>query len=347
MIWEAQYGDFINGAQVVVDEFVASARSKWGQTPSLVLLLPHGAEGQGPDHSSGRLERFLELAAEINLRIANCTTAAQYFHLLRRQAALLRTDPLPLVVMTPKRLLRHPLVSSPLRDLAEGGWQPVLDDAAVRDRPDAVERLVVCSGKIAVDLAESAGRKDHPELAIVRLEQLYPFPDDAVRAVLTRYARVRDVCWVQEEPENMGAWTFVQPRFAAVLGGGRRGGLHSRAPNASPAEGSHARYAVAQAQLIQQALESRVAGGAARKRGEVAGRGHQHRCADRRRVRSRGPGAPLAEARGRGGGRRRGPRRARDGEGELRGDCGGGGPAHARRAAGRRRCSTGGRTRRR
>ncbi|HLJ59763.1 MAG TPA: 2-oxoglutarate dehydrogenase E1 component [bacterium] len=261
VIWEAQYGDFINGAQVVVDEFIASARSKWGQTPSLVLLLPHGAEGQGPDHTSGRLERFLELAAEINLRIANCTTAAQYFHLLRRQAALLRTDPLPLVVMTPKRLLRHSLVSSLLQDLAEGGWQPVLDDAAVRDRPDAVERLVVCSGKIAVDLAESAGRKDHPELAIVRLEQVYPFPEDAVRAVLTRYARVRDMCWVQEEPENMGAWTFVQPLLAAVLGGGRVECL-SRAPNASPAEGSHARYAAAQAQLIQQALESRVAGGA-------------------------------------------------------------------------------------
>ncbi len=268
VVWEAQYGDFINGAQVVVDEFVASARSKWGQTPSLVLLLPHGAEGQGPDHSSGRLERFLELAAETNLRIANCTTAAQYFHLLRRQAALLRTDPLPLVVMTPKRLLRHPLVSSPLRDLAEGGWQPVLDDPEVRDHPDAVERLVVCSGKIAVDLTESAARKDHPELAIVRLEQLYPFPDEALRAVLRRYARVRAVCWVQEEPENMGAWTFVQPRLTAALGSERRVARISRVPNASPAEGSHARYAVAQAQLIQQALEARVPGGAGAQAGE-------------------------------------------------------------------------------
>src|SRR5262249_11208668 len=143
VLWEAQYGDFVNGAQVHLDEFVTSARAKWGQTPSLVLLLPHGYEGQGPDHSSARLERFLELAAETNMRIANCTTAAQYFHLLRRQALLLKTDPLPLIVMTPKSLLRHPLVASPLRELSKGSWQPVLDDSEARENAANIRRLIL------------------------------------------------------------------------------------------------------------------------------------------------------------------------------------------------------------
>ena len=152
---KAQYGDFIDGAQVIIDEFIASARNKWGQTPSLVLLLPHGYEGQGPDHSSGRPERFLNLAAETNLRIANCTTAAQYFHLLRRQAHLLTVDPLPLIVMTPKSLLRHPAVASSLNDLAGGHWQPLIDDVNARSHAEQVRRLIWCSGKVYFDLTAS------------------------------------------------------------------------------------------------------------------------------------------------------------------------------------------------
>jgi 2-oxoglutarate dehydrogenase E1 component len=145
VIWEGQYGDFINGAQVMLDQFVTSARAKWGQTPSLVLLLPHGYEGQGPEHSSARPERFLGAAADINLRLANCTTAAQYFHLLRRQALLLTTDPLPLVVLTPKSLLRHPLVASAPREFAEGAWRPVIDDVEAQARAREVTRVVFCS----------------------------------------------------------------------------------------------------------------------------------------------------------------------------------------------------------
>ncbi|MDP6055063.1 MAG: thiamine pyrophosphate-dependent enzyme, partial [Candidatus Latescibacteria bacterium] len=152
VLWEAQYGDFIDGAQIIIDEFLVSARAKWGQTPSLVLLLPHGFEGQGPDHSSGLLERFLGFAADINMRIANCTTAAQYFHLLRRQARLLKVDPLPLIVMTPKSLLRHPSVASPVRDFAEGAWQPIIEDEEALKAPDQVRRLVFCSGKVFVDM---------------------------------------------------------------------------------------------------------------------------------------------------------------------------------------------------
>jgi 2-oxoglutarate dehydrogenase E1 component len=209
VIWEAQYGDFINGAQVIIDEFLTSGRAKWGLTPSMVMLLPHGYEGQGPDHSSARPERFLEAAGDFNLRVANCTTAAQYFHLLRRQAALLLTDPLPLVVLTPKSLLRHPLVASRAVDLAEGRWQPVLPD--VEARPDRVRRVVLCSGKVAVDLVSSELRANSPEVAIVRVEQIYPFPWDDLKAVLEFYPKLTEVVWLQEEPENMGAWEFVRP----------------------------------------------------------------------------------------------------------------------------------------
>jgi 2-oxoglutarate dehydrogenase E1 component len=253
VIWEAQYGDFINGAQVMIDEFVTSARAKWGQTPSLVLLLPHGYEGQGPDHCSGRLERFLESAAEINMRIANCTTSAQYFHLLRRQALLLKTDPLPLVVMTPKSLLRHPSVASPPRDLAESGWQPVIDDAQARPQRELVRRLILSSGKIYVDLATSKYRGESPGVAIVRIEQLYPFPIGELKSVLDSYFSLEEVVWVQEEPENMGAWTYAQPRLINIIDG--RLPLHylGRPSSSSPAEGSASWHAVNQAALIEQA----------------------------------------------------------------------------------------------
>ncbi len=258
VIWEAQYGDFVNGAQVVVDEFIVSARAKWGQTPSLVLLLPHGAEGQGPDHSSGRLERFLALGAETNLRVAVPTTAAQYFHLLRRQAALLRTDPLPLVVMTPKSLLRHPRAASSLQALADGRWLPVLDDAEAQDRPDEVRCVLLGSGKITVELAESDLRQARADVAIVRLEQLYPFPAAALRAVLDRYPHLDALRWVQEEPRNMGAWPFVAAPLAALAGTQRPVQCISRPANASPAEGSHARHVLTQHILLRWALDPHV-----------------------------------------------------------------------------------------
>jgi 2-oxoglutarate dehydrogenase E1 component len=253
VIWEAQYGDFINGAQVILDEFVTSGRAKWGQTPSLVLLLPHAYEGQGPDHSSGRLERFLQAAAETNMRIANCTTAAQYFHLLRRQAGLLETDPLPLVVMTPKSLLRHPQVASPLRDLAEGGWQPVIDDAEVE--PDQVRRLILCSGKVYVDLITSDHRKDHPAIAIARLEQIYPCPIEALQNLLTNYPKLEEVVWLQEEPVNMGAWSFLQPILTRVIDGRWPLQYLGRPRSSSPSEGSLAWHQRSQSALIELAYK--------------------------------------------------------------------------------------------
>ena len=256
VVWEAQYGDFLNGAQVILDEFVTSARAKWGLQPTLVFLLPHGYEGQGPDHSSARPERILEAAADINLRFANCSTAAQYFHLLRRQALLLRTDPLPLFILTPKSLLRHPAVASTPRDLAEGRFLPVIDDDAARSRPNAIRRLVLCSGKVFVDVAatEKSGsaRRD---VAICRVEQLYPFPVESLRAVLSGYPMLRDVVWLQEEPENMGAWEFVRPLIEELIAGRWPLRYVGRARSSSPAEGSAAWHQMTQQALIERVFE--------------------------------------------------------------------------------------------
>ncbi|MCR4373647.1 MAG: 2-oxoglutarate dehydrogenase E1 component, partial [Acidobacteria bacterium] len=251
VIWEAQYGDFINGAQVVLDEFVLSARAKWGQEPSLVFLLPHAHEGQGPDHASARPERFLQLAADTNMRVVNCTTAAQYFHVLRRQAAVLVSDPLPLIILTPKSLLRHPFVASSPLELATGRWQAVIDDPAVAD-PKAVTRLILCSGKIAVDLLTHANRAAAAQVAICRVEQLYPFPAAALEDVLRRYPRVAETVWLQEEPENMGAWDFVRPLLQDLAGAASLSVI-ARPRSSSPAEGSAARHARNQEELIARA----------------------------------------------------------------------------------------------
>jgi 2-oxoglutarate dehydrogenase E1 component len=255
VIWEAQYGDFINAAQVIIDEFITSARPKWELTPSLVLWLPHGYEGQGPDHASARLERFLQLAAQINLRIANCTTASQFFHLLRRQAALLESDPLPLIVMTPKSLLRHPLVASPPRLLAEDVWHPVLDDERARQDQDRIRCLILCSGKISIDLITHELREENEATAIVRLEQLYRFPANELEEIFDSYPNLEAITWVQEEPKNMGAWTFVQPRLREIIR--QRWPLRyvGRIENASPAEGSAAWHATNQAAIIKQAYQ--------------------------------------------------------------------------------------------
>ncbi len=256
VLWEAQYGDFDNGGQTIIDEYVVSARAKFGQTPSLVLLLPHGYEGAGPDHSSARLERFLSMAADTNLRIANATTAAQYFHLLRRQALLLGSDPLPLIVLTPKSLLRNPLVASSLNDLAKGHWQPVIDDADAD--PKSVRRVILCSGKIYIDLVSSKFRAAAKDVALVRVEQLYPFPADDLRPVIKRYAQAEEVVWTQEEPENMGAWEFARPLLADLLGGALPPRYLGRPRSSSPAEGSLAAHNFNQAALIEQAFSHEV-----------------------------------------------------------------------------------------
>jgi 2-oxoglutarate dehydrogenase E1 component len=258
VLWEAQYGDFINGAQIVLDEYLTSGRAKWGMAPSLVLLLPHGYEGQGPDHSSARLERFLNAAADTNMRVANCTTAAQYFHLLRRQALLLGTDPLPLVVMTPKSLLRHPFTASTPAELADGKFLRVIDDGEAAAQPSKVRRLVLCSGKVAVDLFTSERRKGNANVAIVRVEQLYPFPDDLIRDVLARYPKLREVCWVQEEPENMGAWEFARPLLEPILDGRWPLRYIGRSRNSSPSEGSSSWHAANQRAIVDQVFDAKA-----------------------------------------------------------------------------------------
>jgi 2-oxoglutarate dehydrogenase E1 component len=257
VLWEAQYGDFVNGAQVMLDEFVLSARAKWGQEPSLVLLLPHGHEGQGPDHASARPERFLQLAADINMRVANCTTAAQYFHLLRRQASLLTRDPLPLVVLTPKSLLRHPAVASTPRELAEGRWLKVIEDTAANAASGNIRRLVFCSGKIAVDLLTSRFKSASPHVAVARVEQIYPLPVSEMLGAIERYPRLEEVVWVQEEPENMGLWDFVRPLLEGLVGT-RRFAVLARPRSSSPAEGSAARHAQNQERLVEQAFDVKL-----------------------------------------------------------------------------------------
>lgn len=255
VIWEAQYGDFINNAQTVIDEFVLSGRAKWGLTPSLVFLLPHGNEGMGPDHSSARIERFLGLAAETNVRIAYPSTAAQYFHLLRRQSLLLKTDPLPLIVFTPKGLLRHPLVASSPEQLTEGTWQSVIDDTDLARNKKKIETLILCSGRIYVDLATNDLRKENSTIAIARLEQLYPLPHEALDGLISAYSHLKRIIWAQEEPLNMGAWNYLRPRLRQLIG--ERLPLHyvGRPESSSPAEGSSTLYRINQRALIDQAFK--------------------------------------------------------------------------------------------
>jgi 2-oxoglutarate dehydrogenase E1 component len=259
VIWEAQYGDFVNGAQVIIDQFVTSGRAKWALQPSLVFLLPHGHEGQGPEHSSARPERFVQAAADINMRVVNCTTAAQYFHLLRRQAALLRRDPLPLIVLTPKSLLRHPLVASTPMELAEGRFRSVIDDQEARQRASSVRRLVLCSGKVYVDLLSSDRRQSSPNVAVCRVEQLAPFPRVALREAIDGYPSLAEVAWLQEEPENMGAWDWVRGQLEEVLEERCPLRYIGRVRSASPSEGSAAWHQINQRKLTDEAftLDSR------------------------------------------------------------------------------------------
>jgi 2-oxoglutarate dehydrogenase E1 component len=254
VLWEAQFGDFANGAQVIIDQFLVAARAKWGQEPSLVLLLPHGYEGQGPEHSSGRLERFLQMAAQDNIRVANCTTSAQYFHLLRRQAALLPIDRRPLILMTPKSLLRHPMAAAAPDSLTHGTFKPVLDDPRAEDHRDEVTRLILCSGKVFVDLESSEARAETTGVAIARVEQLAPFQNTALRELIGEYPNLVELVWLQEEPKNMGAWTYMEPRLRELSGGDLPIRYIGRPERASPAEGSAERHASEQERIVSEAF---------------------------------------------------------------------------------------------
>jgi len=237
VLWEAQFGDFANGAQVIIDQFIASAEDKWRQATRLAMLLPHGSEGQGPEHSSARIERYLQLCADGNMQVCNATTPAQYFHLLRRQ--MRQPDAKPLVVFTPKSLLRLPAASSPLSELVSGGFLSCLRDP---DAPDAVavERLVFCSGKVYYDLRAERERRGQRRSAVLRLEQLYPFPADRLRELVAAYPGAREALWVQEEPRNMGAFSFVRPLLEGILPPGTGLRYVGRAPSSSPATGNAA-----------------------------------------------------------------------------------------------------------
>jgi 2-oxoglutarate dehydrogenase E1 component len=250
VLWEAQFGDFVNGAQIILDQFLSSGLSKWGQTSRLTLLLPHGYEGNGPEHSSARLERFLQLAAQENIRIANCTTAAQYFHLLRRQA--LTPAARPLVVMTPKGLLRLKDASSTLADLAEGAFAPVLDDPSADH--DAVTRLVLCSGKVYYDIVGHEDRAKAGNVGVARVEQLYPFPVEAASELVRSYGNLRELVWTQEEPQNMGAWRAIRHRLEEAKGPAVALKYAGRPWRASPSEGYPTAHLREQDRIVREAL---------------------------------------------------------------------------------------------
>lgn len=256
VLWEAQFGDFANAAQVIVDQFIISGEKKWGHLSGLVLLLPHGLEGMGPEHSSARLERFLRLAAEDNIQVANPTTPAQYFHLLRRQA--LRQWRKPLVVMTPKSLLRHPKSVSALDDLATGRFQRIIPDETPVAAASQINRVILCSGKIYFELAEHREKLKRTDVAIVRVEQLYPLPAELLQSALASYRAGTPVFWVQEEPENMGAWYDFRVRFGDQLFGRWPFAGISRPASASPACGSANAHKREQAALIAQAFGEKL-----------------------------------------------------------------------------------------
>jgi 2-oxoglutarate dehydrogenase E1 component len=256
VLWEAQFGDFANGAQVIIDQFIASGEAKWLRASGLVMLLPHGYEGQGPEHSSARLERYLQLCAEDNMQVANCTTPANYFHLLRRQ--MHRDFRKPLVVVTPKSLLRHKLAVSRLEDFTgDSHFMRIISDPSPPADAD-VKRLVLCSGKIAYDLIEARDKAGDRNTSVVRLEQLYPFPADPLIVRLKRMTNLQEVVWAQEEPKNNGAWDFAQPRLERCLAEAEvrpaRPRYAGRSPSASPATGLAKRHAAEQAALIADAL---------------------------------------------------------------------------------------------
>ena len=251
VLWEAQFGDFANGAQPIIDQFIASAESKWQRMSGIVLLLPHGYEGQGPEHSSARLERFLQLCAQNNLQVCNPTHPAQYFHVLRRQ--MHRNFRKPLVLLTPKSLLRDERSASPLADFTEGSFRPVIDDPEARDR-NRVRRLVLCSGRVFYTLQAARHQQTADQIALVRVEQLYPLPREELQAVVARYSRADEVVWAQEEPRNMGAWSFIEPRLGELLPDNCGLTYQGRDEAASPATGSFGLHEVEERAVVKGAL---------------------------------------------------------------------------------------------
>nr|HPK04285.1 hypothetical protein [Bacteroidales bacterium] len=244
-IWEAQFGDFNNGAQIIIDQYISSAEEKWRIMNDLVMLLPHGYEGQGPEHSSGRMERFLNLCADNNMQVANCTTPANFFHLLRRQ--LYREIRKPLIVFTPKSLLRHPACVSPIDDFITGGFKEVIEDDSVEAA--GVKRVILCSGKIYYELVEEREKTQQWDVAIIRVEQLYPFPEKQLNSILSGYPLAEIFIWVQEEPANMGAWTFISkrlPKYDLMLA--------ARPESGSPATGSISLHNLRQRKVIEKAF---------------------------------------------------------------------------------------------
>jgi 2-oxoglutarate dehydrogenase E1 component len=254
VLWEAQFGDFVNSAQVIIDQFLVSGLAKWGQTSRLTLLLPHGYEGSGPEHSSGRVERFLQAAAEGNIRVANCTNPAQYFHLLRRQALV--SKPRPLIVMTPKSLLRLPAATSTLEELAEGRFERIIDDPRFADGGrDAVTKLVLCSGKIYYDIAGHEERDAAGHIAIARVELIYPFPEEDLVRLMESYPNLERVVWVQEEPRNMGPRAFMRRRMAGILPKTMSYDYVGRQLRAATGEGYSAAHKREQARIVRVALD--------------------------------------------------------------------------------------------
>ena len=252
VLWEAQYGDFANAGQVIIDSFIASGEAKWGQTSRLTLLLPHGYEGSGPEHSSARIERFLALAAEGNIRIAYPTTAAQYFHLLRRQALIRK--PRPLVVFTPKGLLRLDRAAATPEELTEGRFHFILDDPTAEDRRDKVERLILCTGKVYFDMDANEKREAADTVAIARVELIYPFAKEQLSELIDSYPNLKEVVWVQEEPRNMGAWKVMSRRLPDLLPEGVELDYVGRPTRASPGEGYSVAHAREQERIVLTAL---------------------------------------------------------------------------------------------
>ena len=252
VLWEAQFGDFVNGAQVMIDQFIVSGLAKWGQTSRLTLLLPHGYEGSGPEHSSARLERFLQLAAEGNIRVANLTTPAQYFHLLRRQARIAKQR--PLVVMTPKSLLRMPQAASTVAELAEGRFRPSIADDSID--PDDVTRLILCSGKIYYDLVGHQERRNSTQVAIGRVELLYPWPQAEILRMIAGYPQLQEIVWVQEEPRNMGARAHMSARLRQTIPEHLRFGYVGRPERAASGEGYPVAHAMEQNRIVTTALDT-------------------------------------------------------------------------------------------
>jgi 2-oxoglutarate dehydrogenase E1 component len=260
-IWEAQFGDFVNGAQIIIDQFITSAETKWQRSNGLVMLLPHGFEGQGPEHSSARIERFLEACADENIQVVNCTTPANFFHVLRRQ--LKRNFRKPLVVFTPKSLLRSPKCVSKLEEFSDGGFNELIDDAQVKATD--VKRVLFCSGKIYYDLLEKQQTDKIKDIAIVRLEQLYHLPYDQIEAIRVKYKNAFEHVWVQEEPENMGPWPYISRKF-------RKSSIDfdlvSRNESSSTATGYAKLHAVQQLHIIAKAFEVKSAGAEVKKKGK-------------------------------------------------------------------------------